>query len=44
MDEVTTWRMLRNDLDGMLKAREMNYRKAVEMYYKENPKDLSEKH
>lgn len=43
MDEVTTWRMLRNDLDGMLKAREMNYRKAVEMYYKENPKDLSEK-
>ena len=42
-DLVTTWRALRNELADMLKARDMNYRKAVELYYKKYPKDLSEK-
>jgi hypothetical protein len=41
MQELLTWRNLRNKLDDMLKAREMNYREAVELYYKEHPKDLS---
>ncbi len=43
MQELLTWRNLRNKLDDMLKARDMNYREAVELYYKEHPKDLSEK-
>ena len=43
MQELLTWRKLRNELDDMLKAREMNYREAVELFYKEHPKDLSEK-
>jgi len=43
MDEITAWRKLRNELADMLKARDMNYRKAVELYYKKYPKDLSEK-
>ena len=42
-DDVTEWRKLRNELDDMLKAREMKYADAVRKYYSKNPKDASEK-
>ena len=42
-DEINTWRSLRNELDEMLKARDMKYADAVREYYKKNPKDFSEK-
>ena len=42
-DKVQQWRNLRNELDDMLKAREMKYAEAVKEYYRENPKDASEK-
>ncbi|PWK86601.1 hypothetical protein [Hallerella porci] len=42
-DKVQQWRNLRNELDDMLKAREKKYAEAVKEYYRENPKDASEK-
>lgn len=42
-DKIHQWRNLRNELDDMLKAREMKYAEAVKEYYRENPKDASEK-
>lgn len=42
-DNVTEWRKLRNELDDMLKAREMKYADAVRKYYSKYPKDASEK-
>lgn len=42
-DKVLQWRNLRNELDDLLKARNMKYAEAVEEYYRENPKDASEK-
>lgn len=43
IDKVQQWRNLRNELDDMLKAREIKYAEAVKEFYKENPKDVSEK-
>ena len=43
IDKIHQWRKLRNELDDMLKAREMKYAEAVKEYYRENPKDASEK-
>ena len=42
-DKIHQWRTLRNELDDMLKARNMKYAEAVQKYYRENPKDASEK-
>ncbi|OWV19684.1 hypothetical protein B7990_00465 [Fibrobacter sp. UWB4] len=42
-DKVLQWRNLRNELDDLLKARNMKYAEAVKEYYRENPKDASEK-
>ena len=42
-DKIHQWRKLRNELDDMLKARDMKYAEAVKEYYRENPKDASEK-
>ena len=42
-DKVQQWRDLRNELDDMLKAREIKYAEAVKEFYKENPKDACEK-
>ena len=42
-DKVLQWRNLRNELDDMLKAREIKYAEAVKEFYKENPKDSCEK-
>ena len=42
-DKVQQWRNLRNELDDMLKARGKKYAEVVQDYYKENPKDASEK-
>jgi len=42
-DKVQQWRNLRNELDDMLKAREIKYAEAVKEFYKENPKDACEK-
>ena len=42
-DNITEWRKLRNELDDMLKAREMKYADAVRKYYSKYPKDASEK-
>lgn len=42
-DKVLQWRNLRNELDDMLKAREIKYAEAVKEFYKENPKDACEK-
>ncbi|MBP5441448.1 MAG: hypothetical protein J6Y14_11185 [Fibrobacter sp.] len=38
MDELLTWRKLRNELEDMLKARSMSYPDAVKEYYLNNPK------
>ena len=38
-DKVLQWRNLRNELDDMLKAREIKYAEAVKEFYKEKPKD-----
>ena len=43
VDEIEKWRTLRNELDEMLKARDMKYADAVRKYYKKNSKDFSEK-
>lgn len=43
IDKIHQWRNLRNELDDMLKARDMKYAEAVKEYYRENPKDASEK-
>jgi hypothetical protein len=42
-DKIHQWRTLRNELDDMLKARGKKYAEVVQDYYKENPKDASEK-
>lgn len=42
-DKIHQWRNLRNELDDMLKARGKKYAEVVQDYYKENPKDASEK-
>lgn len=42
-NDINTWRNLRNELDDMLKAREMKYADAVRKYYSKYPKDPSEK-
>lgn len=42
-DKIHQWRTLRNELDDMLKARGKKYAEAVKEYYRENPKDASEK-
>ena len=42
-DKIHQWRNLRNELDDMLKARNIKYAEAVKEYYRENPKDASEK-
>lgn len=42
-DKIQQWRKLRNELDDMLKARGKKYAEVVQDYYKENPKDASEK-
>ena len=42
-DKIHQWRTLRNELDDMLKARGKKYAEAVKEFYKENPKDTSEK-
>ena len=41
MDELLTWRKLRNELEDMLKARGMSYPDAVKEYYLNNPKSKS---
>lgn len=38
MDELLTWRKLRNELEDMLKARSMSYPDAVKEFYLNNPK------
>lgn len=43
MDKINEWRTLRNELDEMLKARDMKYADAVKKYYRNNPKDFCEK-
>lgn len=43
VDKIHQWRTLRNELDDMLKARGKKYAEVVQDYYKENPKDASEK-
>ena len=42
-DKIHQWRTLRNELDDMLKARGKKYAEVVQEFYKENPKDASEK-
>jgi len=41
MDELLTWRKLRNELEDMLKARGMSYPDAVKEYYLNNPRSKS---
>lgn len=43
IDKIHQWRTLRNELDDMLNARGKKYAEVVQDYYKENPKNASEK-
>ena len=43
MNDVSTWRKLRDELSDMLSGRDMDYPTAVRRYYKVHPRTVSDK-